>query len=101
MPKYNLPKPKPQKKSKGDECVPCEDTEWKRKIHGIPANKEILESLEAGGDYVVVLHGRVEALSSRERVGDKPHRDFDISISSVEVYPPGDDNEFSKLVEDE
>lgn len=100
MPKYVLPKPKKSKKSDSDECAPVCDNDWMRRVHGIPANEEIVGDITVGDEYVVVLRGTVMGADLRKQVDGDPTGGIDITVDSVEVYTESD-NEFSKLTDDE
>ena len=105
MPKHTFPQPKKKKKKSGTSHVPTvaaefDDNEFMRRVHDISANKEIVESLTVGDKYTVLLEGTITGIDSHAHA-DRPDRhSFDFTMDSVEVYPT-DDNEFSKLADDD
>ena len=98
MPKYKLPAPKNSPKVEDDEEYEMDDR-WRRRLHGVPANKEILGALEAGASATITLKGKVCATRMQEREDGPDLMDFDFEVSEVMV--DYGDNEYEKLAEDD
>jgi len=103
MPKYVLPKPKKKKNGKSGPVVGTESSDddlvWRRRLDSIPADQEILDELEVGDKYEMLITGTVTGLDMHKRDDGDTRRSFDFDMDSVAIYPEG--NEFSDLVKDD
>ena len=103
MPKYVLPKPKKKKKGNSDHAeVPStsdDDMVWRRRLDSIPADQEILDNLEVGDKYEMLITGTVTGIDMHKRDNGDTRRSFDFDMDSVAIYPEG--NEFADLVKDD
>ncbi len=100
MPSYKLPEPKKPKKTESVPVDDYDDWEWRRKIHAIPANKEILEAIEAGEEATIVLKGIITGTRNEDRVKGQARMEFDFEVAEVMVDYE-ETNVYSKLAEDE
>ena len=100
MPKFKLPKPKRVKEKKAVPVDEYDDWEWRRKVHGIPANKAVLDSLEAGEPATIVLKGKVTSTINETNTSGNGRIAFDFEIAEVEVAYE-DSNVYSKMSEDD
>lgn len=82
MPKFTLPKPKPQKKINSPMVgVASDDWSWRRKIT-IPINAAIANGLEVGDDTVIELRGTVVGLSMNKSESSD-HCSLEIDLEAV------------------
>ena len=94
MPMYKIPKPK-----KVEESDVLTSPFMGRPSVYLPANSEIIESLEIGQEIEVMVKGKVVGLESRKREGEpEDFNEFNIELTSVEAYS---ENEFEKMSRDE
>jgi len=91
MPKYTLPKTSPSEE--GIVSQPYA-------VLYIPANKEIIESLELDEPVEVKLRGRVKSLENRESNTDADRYEFQIEIQEVDAYGENE-NEFAKMARED
>lgn len=97
MPSYTLPKIKKSGASKPEpEIEYSYPDEYDRKVH-IPANKDILGSLEIGKVVTVELTGKVTEVTQEERESGRGRQCFTIQVEKVEAP---EDNEFEELAEE-
>lgn len=89
MPKYVLPKPSKANKA-GDSAVESSRGSHPKTVY-LPANKKILDSLDIGNSYKVVLEGKLVSLSASETESS-----FDVELKSVEVYGKNSFEELSR-----
>ena len=95
MPKFTIPMPE---KMEGEDLGNSLDYPGARSVF-LPANQEILDSLELGQEVEVQLIGRVKSLEQREREGEADDfLEFSVELREVDAYAP---NEFEKLSEED
>ena len=103
MPKYVLPK-RVKEVSDSPETIASpsdvDDMSWRRRLHSIPVNKEILDSVEVDGEYEVLIKATIVGLDSNVAESGKHNSSIDLDMSSIEIYPV-DDNKFSELSKDD
>lgn len=95
MPRFDYP-PIPKQKAAAEQAAmpvtiqqsPEEEvfpSKWDREVR-LPANAEILQSLQVGDEVEVTLRGKVTMLNS-ETSGGKPRAYLSVLTDSVEAYP--------------
>lgn len=88
MPKYTIPKQKKTNGSTHEEVAVAVDSAPRAYL---PANKEIIDSLEVGKSTKIVLEGKIISFSM-----SKKESSFDVEVTSVEVYGKNTFEELSR-----
>lgn len=103
MPKFVLPVPKKEPANDPESVLSStdvDDMEFRRRIHSIPVNEKILDSVEMAGEYEILLRVNIAGIASHQRDSGGVNSSLDVDLISVEVYPV-DDNEFAELSKDD
>jgi len=84
--KYTLPAPKKvnRKTEKGLISVEEDDLRWMRQVR-LPANKELIDSLNVGETATIILTGKVIGLEMRERESKSPKGEIELSVNVIET----------------
>lgn len=102
--KYTLPAPKKVKKrgmNGQPQIVEEDDLSWLRRVR-LPANNELIDSLEVGETATITLQGKIVALEMRDREGQSAKGEVEINVTSIETEGSKEnDNVYTQMAKEE